>query len=54
MPVALTTEDLKVGKTNVSTQRPESLTLYIKDSHLKTKALKDLLRKDIVLRDAVP
>ena len=50
----LTTKDLKVRKTNLSTQRPESPTLYIKDSHPKTKALKDVLHKDIALRDVIP
>ena len=52
--MALTTKDLEVRKTNLSTRRPESLTLYIKDSHPKTKPLKDLLCKDIALRDVVP
>jgi hypothetical protein len=52
--MAFTTKDLEVRKTNLLTQRPESLTLYIKDSHPKTKDFKDLLCKDIVLRDAVP
>jgi len=49
-----TTKDLEVRRTNVSTQRPESLTLYIKYLHRKAKASKDLLCKDIALRDVVP
>jgi len=52
--MALATKDVKVRKTNCSTQRPESLTSHIKDSHPKTKALKDLLCKDIALKDVVP
>ena len=52
--MVLTMKDLEVRKTNLSTQRSERLTLYIKDSHPKTKALKDLLCKDIALRDVVP
>jgi hypothetical protein len=49
-----TLKDIEVRKTNHSAQRPESLTLYTKDWHPKTKTLKDLLRKDIDLRDVVP
>jgi len=52
--IASTTKDLEVRKTNLSAQRPGSLTLYLKDSHPKTKTPKDLLCKDIVLRDPVP
>jgi len=39
---------------NLLTQRPESLALHVKDLHPKTKPLKDLLGKDIALRDVVP
>jgi hypothetical protein len=52
--MAFATKDIEVRKINLSTQRPGSLTLYLEDSHSKTKALKDLLCKDIALRDVVP
>jgi hypothetical protein len=52
--MALTTKDIEVRKTNLLTQRPESPTLYLKDLHPKTKSLKDLLCKDIALKDVVP
>jgi hypothetical protein len=52
--MATTTKDFEVRKTNLLTQRPVSLMTYIKDSHPKTEASKDLLYKDIVLRDAIP
>jgi hypothetical protein len=46
--MAVTTKDLEVRKTNLlTTQRPESLKTYIKDSHPKTEASKDHLYKDI-------
>jgi hypothetical protein len=41
--MALATKDIEVRKINLSTQRPESLILYLKDSHPKTKTLKYLL-----------
>jgi len=48
-------KDLEVRKIlNLLTQRPESLAFYVKDLHPKTKPLKDLLGKDIALRDVVP
>jgi len=48
-------KDLEVRKTlNFLTQRPESLAFYVKDFHPKMKPLKDLLGKDIALRDVVP
>ena len=50
----VTTKDLKVRKTNLLTERPKSLMTYIKDSRPKTETLKDLLHKDIALRDVVP
>ena len=52
--MALATKDIEVRKINLSTQRPESLTLYLKDLHPKIKTLKDLPYKDIALRDVVP
>jgi hypothetical protein len=52
--MALTTKDLEVRKTKLSTQRSESLTSYIKDLHPKTKTSKELCHKDIALKDVVP
>ncbi|EDQ98496.1 uncharacterized protein LACBIDRAFT_335912 [Laccaria bicolor S238N-H82] len=51
---AFTTEDLKIRKTNLLTERPDSLSLNIKDLRPKTESSKDLLCKDIVLKDVVP
>jgi hypothetical protein len=47
------TKDLKVRKTNLWTQRYESLTPNMKDLHPKTKTLKDVCYKDIALKDIV-
>jgi len=47
-------KDLKVGKTNLSTQRCESLMLDTKDPDPKTEALKDHSYKDKALKDLVP
>jgi hypothetical protein len=43
--MALTTKDLKVRKTNLWTERSESLTPNIKDPHPKTETSKDVCYK---------
>ena len=52
--MALTTKDLKLRKTDLRTQRYESLTPNMKDLHPKTETSKDVCYKDIALRDIVP
>jgi hypothetical protein len=48
------TKDLKVRKTDLWTQRYESLTPNMKDLHPKTEMSKDVCYKDIALKDIVP
>ena len=48
------TKDLKLRKTDLWTQRYESLTPNMKDLHPKTETSKDVCYKDIALRDIVP
>jgi hypothetical protein len=52
--IALTTKNLKLRKTDLWTQRYESLTPNMKDLHPKTETSKDVCYKDIALRDIVP